>query len=385
MNGPDNGARQGADRRDQAVDRLLRQSVKPQAPRDLSVCLDAETVAAWMDGSLTGAALDAAQMHAADCDRCQTVLAAFAQMNTPMPALAPASRRWLAWFVPLTAAAAVGIWALLPQPRPVTSAPDVTMARNDEMKLPAPPPEQNAERATPATPPSAAQPSSGSPAGAPSANSTAGSAALEDRQQPLSEQAKSLQSRAKTDAEGRLANASPPATSPSVAEIVTPTAPAPVPAPPPPAPPAAASAPSAAADAANGPSPARQETAAFARAAAAPVAQAPGSTVRWRLAGTGIERSDTPNAAWTTAYTAPSPLTSIVSPSATVVWAVGPGGLMVRAVDGRTFVRVVFPEPVDLVSVTATDASIATVTTADGRTFVTADAGATWRTRLQDF
>jgi photosystem II stability/assembly factor-like uncharacterized protein len=45
-----------------------------------------------------------------------------------------------------------------------------------------------------------------------------------------------------------------------------------------------------------------------------------------------------------------------------------------------------FSENADLVAVSATDASTATVTTADGRKFSTSDGGATWdRDPLQEF
>ena len=46
---------------------------------------------------------------------------------------------------------------------------------------------------------------------------------------------------------------------------------------------------------------------------------------------------------------------------------------------GATFTRVDLAEPLDLASVTATDARTATVTTAGGRRFRTDDGGRTWR------
>ena len=38
-------------------------------------CLDAETVAAWMDGGLDAAGVAAAEAHASTCERCQALLA----------------------------------------------------------------------------------------------------------------------------------------------------------------------------------------------------------------------------------------------------------------------------------------------------------------------
>jgi photosystem II stability/assembly factor-like uncharacterized protein len=66
------------------------------------------------------------------------------------------------------------------------------------------------------------------------------------------------------------------------------------------------------------------------------------------------------------------------SPSPAVFWAVGREGTIMLTTDGRTWRRVTPPASVDLISVTATDASTAIVTTADGRTFRTGDAGQTW-------
>jgi photosystem II stability/assembly factor-like uncharacterized protein len=48
------------------------------------------------------------------------------------------------------------------------------------------------------------------------------------------------------------------------------------------------------------------------------------------------------------------------------------------SIDGRSWRRVTFPETVDLRAVTAADVDNATVTTADGRVFVTVDGGQTW-------
>jgi photosystem II stability/assembly factor-like uncharacterized protein len=57
--------------------------------------------------------------------------------------------------------------------------------------------------------------------------------------------------------------------------------------------------------------------------------------------------------------------------------------VVLRLIDGRHFERVNLPEPADIKSITASGALQATVTTVDGRVFVTTDGGATWR--LQGF
>ena len=106
------------DKRDQTVERLLRQSLKtPASGGATDACLDAETLAAWTDGGLSGSALDAVHLHVADCARCQDLAGTLARTGSAVPPAEPvrSSRRWLAWFVPLTAAAAaVAIWFAVP-------------------------------------------------------------------------------------------------------------------------------------------------------------------------------------------------------------------------------------------------------------------------------
>ena len=114
--------------RDESMERLLRQSKQAfqvsQTPQDGRVdeaCVDAETLAAWAEGGLSGPALELIQAHVADCGRCQTLVGTFARVDTivPMSAPAHAPRRVAAWFVPLGAAAAavvaVGLWIVVPR------------------------------------------------------------------------------------------------------------------------------------------------------------------------------------------------------------------------------------------------------------------------------
>ncbi len=82
----------------------------------------------------------------------------------------------------------------------------------------------------------------------------------------------------------------------------------------------------------------------------------------WQLQQTGVSAS----------------LVAGASPAPLVCWLVGRGGVVLLQTDGSTWRRIGFPEPVDLASIQATDERAATVTTADGRTFKTADGGLTW-------
>jgi hypothetical protein len=73
-------------------------------------------------------------------------------------------------------------------------------------------------------------------------------------------------------------------------------------------------------------------------------------------------------------------VTNQSAPSDSVCWFVGRAGLVLLTTDaGTTFTRVDLPEPLDVVSVSATDGRNATVTTADGRRFRTEDGGRLWR------
>jgi hypothetical protein len=130
--------------RDQSIERLLRQSLKtPQHALVTDSCLDAETIAAWADGGLSGHALEMAQSHVADCARCQSVVGAMARTDALVPPPVPerASRRWLGWLVPLTAAAAaVALWVAVPRETtaPLPPAADVQKpAANTTVQEPA--------------------------------------------------------------------------------------------------------------------------------------------------------------------------------------------------------------------------------------------------------
>jgi photosystem II stability/assembly factor-like uncharacterized protein len=93
-----------------------------------------------------------------------------------------------------------------------------------------------------------------------------------------------------------------------------------------------------------------------------------------------VEYSNDSGSTWQTLSTGVSAgLTAGASPSSSVCWLVGRSGTVVLSTDGRRFQRVTFPEAVDLIAISAVDARTATVTTADGRRFSTADGGRTWQ------
>ena len=112
----------------------------------------------------------------------------------------------------------------------------------------------------------------------------------------------------------------------------------------------------------------------------APEVASPDPAVRWRFGAAGnIERTEDNGATWTKLTTGVTvELTAGVSTSPSVCWVVGRNGTVLRTTDGRSWARVDIPDAVDLVSVEATDGSVAVVTSADGRRFRTSDAGRTW-------
>jgi photosystem II stability/assembly factor-like uncharacterized protein len=106
----------------------------------------------------------------------------------------------------------------------------------------------------------------------------------------------------------------------------------------------------------------------------------PNPAIRWRIdPGGSVRYSTDSGATWELLSTGiQADLTAGSSPSVFVCWLVGRGGIVLRTTDGRRWERVPFPEPVDLESVQAVDVQTAVVTTSDGRTFRTTDAGQTW-------
>ena len=322
--------------RDQAVEQLLRHSLPPSGGVT-GACLDAETLAAWIDGSLSGSALDTAQSHVADCPRCQAMVGALVRIDSHAPQIQPArsARPWLNWLVPLTAAAAtVAIWVAVPRnaPRPPPAAPAaqqpaVPFSSRDN----APRREQDQAKA----------------------------AGSDERKQENAEAPRKRDTEERRTAQGvselrkdsdRLAVAAPTA---------------------------------ALADKPAEASRANERAAQTARTDLA-AASAP---VRWRIAGSGLQRS-TNGGPWEDVSTGvTAALTAFAAPSPSVCWVVGRSGVVLLSTDGTDWRQLPFPETTDLSAIEAADASRASVSTADGRTFDTTDGGVTWVVRrpVQEF
>jgi hypothetical protein len=289
-------------------------------------CLDAETLAAWFEGGLSGAALEDVRSHVARCARCQALVGAMGRTRAAVPATQPerASRWWLAWAVPAAAAAtAVAIWVAVPRPT------NVAVGSSSSVSL------QKQEAQPPSTPPAAPQ-SQTEPA-APRA--TGATPTLQDR--------------------ARSADAAAPAAPPAAANKAAQQAPSNL-----------------------------NEAVSVRPAAPTPAAAEKRDEAERQGTVAGQLQARAAFAASPCGPSWPAPpadiggqITAGSAPSADVCWIVGRAGTVLRSTDHQTWQRVNIPQAVDLAGVTATDARTATVVAADGRTFSTSDGGVTWTQR----
>lgn len=324
--------------RDRQLEQLLKHELGAATAAPASAaCLDAETVAAWMEGGLNPQAATMAEAHASGCERCQALLATVAR-TTPAAAAADATgaRLWRWWFAPLAAsAAAATLWMVVP--REPTTIPESAPKQVAEAQIP--------ESARDAAAPAPAAPVPASPAPTALAAPTVAREMVRERATvpapaaTAEETARKAEApmRADNAAEGRVGAAAPAPAPPAVAQL-------------------------------------RREQRVI-------EVVSPDVTHRWRAgAGGTVDYSTDAAATWLPATSPAGPeISAGSSPSSTVCWLVGRSGLVLVSSDGRTFTRAPFPAVTDLSSVTAVNARTATVTSADGLAFATDDGGRTWR------
>jgi hypothetical protein len=313
--------------RDRSLDRLLRQS-HSLAAAPVGACLDPDTVAAWLDGTLSPSERTAAEAHASGCARCQSVIAMTVKSEAAT-APNPFSRApFMRWLAPLALAeAALLIWM-------------VVAPRSGSVEAPAAPtsdsPPAVAKFEQPAAPPVAApQPVSPPPA----AREQAAAPKLKKEKQqaePASSSTLDLARRPEPDKTAQLdfrAKAN---------EV------------------------------------ARQDSTAM--QAAPLVIPSPDPMVRWRVTPQGtVERSVDGGITWTLQDTGVGVTVHAgKSPARDVVWLVGSDGVVLISVDGQNWQRRSVGEPVALVDVNPADGLTATVTASDGRKFATRDGGVNW-------
>lgn len=374
-------------------DRLLRDVLDDTASTTRSMpCVDAGTLAAWADGTLTEAGRAAIETHAADCARCLALLAAITRIE-PVPIAPPWWRRSpIAWLLPLTAAAAgvviVVRLAVLEQ-RPAVSQPAAAPATavSQPGRVPQAP-------SAPAQPP------------ATTLASQAPAPAKRQKPGPIDVEPGRAESAPQEAAAAESARAAPAPSATPVPPSTQVPASAPVPPSTPPSVPAPAAAPSLTAAAPSPATPAQQVVTSAARdqaaggrggggsrafaaqtttkaAGASPpvpiLIESPDRHSQWRIVGDAVEHTEDGGATWQPQpIGVVSPVRAGAAPDARVCWIAGAGGVVLRTSDGTTWTRIPFPERADLVAVQASDASHAVVTTADGRRFATTDGGGTW-------
>lgn len=327
--------------RDESIDRLLRRTVGAHDVRETTAaCLDAETLAAMADGSLTSAQRAAAEAHVADCDRCLAVVAAMAKTGPPPVVTHRPSWFSIRWLVPLTSAAvAVTAWLVI---QPAELHPEQATEQTQQQRSETPARNQ---------PSSGPEPEAGSQKPGP----TVDALAKREDQRAAADPSRNEVRRQRPSQKELADTVAPPPQ-----RVAEPAAPAP-------------SKPLERAEAAD-------ELNRFAAASAPTVVVSSDPNVRWRVAGASVQRSTDGGRTWTPQSTGTTDqLLAGSSPAPDVCWIVGRNGLVLLTTDGRTWRRLDAPETtIDLVGVTAVDAAIATVSTADGRTYRTSNAGRTW-------
>jgi photosystem II stability/assembly factor-like uncharacterized protein len=379
--------------REETLGRLLT-SMQGHSHTDASsACLDAESLAAWLENQLTPAERSVAESHAASCARCQAMLAAMARTATAAEASAPAedrSRSWVfrfaPWMAALGAAAVVAVMvANLPRTEPppelqATASEDAAPAAIDALKDA---PVAVQEKKETAAPSAAARAPAAAPADQQRARADSAEGPRSARPQAPSALAKTTDARQMAAADAKAKQEKPAAplarSEPGLA-AVAPPAQGQATASPPLVTPVGERAPERSAFGAARSAAARDALAE--NVILAPVLiQSCEANVRWRImGGTVVQHTADGGATWTTQdVKVEAALVAGSAPTASVCWLVGRQGTVFVTADGRTWQRVTSPPALDLIGVTATGADSATVTAADGRSFTTSDRGRTWR------
>jgi len=343
-----------ANQRDKSIERILRQSLAgSDTAVDPAQCVDPETLAAWTDGALRSADAAAVERHVADCHRCQMILATFVRAEPAADVHDAWWQRWhVRWLVPIaTAATVAALWMVVPADK-ARESKDMAFKQSPSVNATAETSQESRREAT-AQPPAPSLQDAAPPSAAAGRPASRADRTNRDASQNALRKAERFAARDEQRSFDALA-------------------------PPPPA--DTQTAPRSLAE--NAGVAARRPAEEQNRQASLDIVSPSGSE-RWRIvAETRIERSTTAGASWdAVALPEPVRLTAGHSPGASVAWLVGRGGSIYVTTDGTRFSRVPFTESTDLIAVLAINDNEATVTTADGRLFHTADRGLTWTRR----
>ena len=322
--------------RDRILDNALKQALGTRTDVPATdACLDAETLAAWLEDGLDPVAVAQAESHAATCARCQALIGAMARSAAAVPMSGHArSSFWRWWLAPVAAAAAATVvWMVVPDQRYTAPPPPPA----EVAKLP---PEGLVEEpqpqpSSPAPPPPAVAPGRSPRAADAPRQEAAAKAVGEDESKRASATASTERARV-----GRQA-----------ADLQE--------------------------------RPAATERSATFNAQVPPLITSPDPAIQWRLGSSGtVDYTTDAGRTWERASTGvATEIFAGSSPAPGVCWLVGQGGTVLVTSSGRTFTRVATPVEADLAAVHAADARTAVVTSADGRTVATDDGGRTWRPR----
>jgi hypothetical protein len=365
-------------------------------PRTTSSCLDAETVAAWIDGGLIGAEQRAAEAHAATCARCQALLATVVR-SEPVAATAveagPAvptvwgPRKWVPIGVAAGMAAAVialAIWipdhrnarqlqsivASQPEEQPATPVqpPAVAPTQPSDERV-APPASKPQPRAAAESLKTAPAQSAPAPAAMPLPSSPRPAAVLRQREEVVTPDTVIVEFASPEvtplDVQSNVGQAQGRGAGTGTGTGVGP---------------AAAGAGFGLSGGGGRGSAGRATPDQSAASSTQDVTVRTVASIQWRIHASGTVERSINGAGWEPVLLDPPGLriSNGTAPLPQVCWLVGSQGVVLLTTDGRLFSRLQFPETVDLASVRATNARVATVVATDGRRFSTTDAGRTW-------
>ena len=301
--------------RDRILEQALKHELRAAGTSPAGACLDAETLGAWTNSGLEPTAMAAVEAHVSSCARCQSLAGAMVR-SAPV---APAPEA--------PGALSLWRWWLAPIAAGVTAV-TLWMVVPEQPRLATAPP----------------RPSDAKAAQAPAAETIPPSAPAKDKEPVPGQSTDRLARNNKFAATAREDRPQEKRDEERKEEVA-----------------------------------ALQERAKLADAAALPAAAAPpppAAAARQAPAELAALQKNAPK------ITAPPGIevTHQSAPSDSVCWFVGRAGLVLLTTDaGATFTRVDLAEPLDIATVSATDARRAAVTTADGRRFRTDDGGSTWR------
>lgn len=405
---------------DKPIEKLIGDRLRALLKAGGADCPEAETLAAFVERTLTRGERESLQLHLAGCARCQEQVAELVRLSEAeeparVQVLAPVPARKIAWFrwalaaPALVALVVAGLWytgefrpLLKQQEQPALKAPPAPATQplpagpKDEFARTAPAVRQKMAKTEPAKKPKGEMVVREAPARAqlytaePAATVAAEAGGGAKEAQPASAEQGAI---ATPSARARLAAAAPAVTREDkaastayqdhvVSRLEAPAAPAAAP------PPAEREKAAERAAEAAGAAPANEATT-FHLVSPAPLAKKAVGTARpegWRVGRQGLIQKAGANGTWVTQTSGvEANLVDIAFPTPSVGWVVGESGTVLRTTDGgATWKRISIPTRADLVLVVASGELGAQVVTRDGRTLTTTDGGKSWNTTPRD-